>query len=82
VAQAAVADVRARQVGDAAPSGRGGHHGRDGTRLADGIVTTDNDGRAVTSLLIGNEPAKALLVVTASIGPFSAQATISAEVLG
>lgn len=55
---------------------------RDGTRLADGIVTTDNDGRAVTSLLIGNEPAKALLVVTASIGPFSAQATISAEVLG
>lgn len=55
---------------------------RDGTRLADGVVSTDNDGRAVTSLLIEKEPAKALLVVTASIGPFSAQATISAEVLG
>jgi hypothetical protein len=55
---------------------------RDGTRLSDGIVTTDNNGRAVTSLLIGDEPAKALLVVTASIGPFAAQATISAEVLG
>ncbi|MEN9931524.1 MAG: hypothetical protein RIS17_97, partial [Pseudomonadota bacterium] len=28
------------------------------------------------------EPARALFVVTASIGPYSAQATISAEVLG
>jgi hypothetical protein len=55
---------------------------RDGTRLAAGIVTTDNQGRAATSLLIGDEPARALLVVTASIGAFSAQASISAEVLG
>lgn len=56
---------------------------RDGTRLAAGIVTTDGEGRATTALLIdAGEPARALIVVTASIGPWSAQATISAEVLG
>ena len=56
---------------------------RDGTRLADGIVTTDGDGRATTTLLIdAAEPARALLVVTATIGVFSGQATVSAEVLG
>jgi hypothetical protein len=56
---------------------------RDGTRLAAGIVTTDGEGRATTALLIdAAEPARALFVVTASIGPYSAQATISAEVLG
>ena len=56
---------------------------RDGTRLVDGQVTTDNEGRAATQLLIdSNEPAKALLVVTASIGPYAAQVTISAAVLG
>lgn len=56
---------------------------RDGTRLAAGIITTDGEGRATTALLIdADEPARALFVVTASIGPYSAQATISAEVLG
>lgn len=56
---------------------------RAGTRLADGIVTTDAEGRASTRLLIDRaEPARALLAVVASIGPFSAQASISAEVKG
>jgi hypothetical protein len=56
---------------------------RTGTRLADGIVTTDNDGRATTQLLIDSgEPAQALFVVSASIGSFAAQASISSEVLG
>jgi hypothetical protein len=51
--------------------------------LADGIVTTDANGRAATQLLLDSgEAAQALFVVTASIGPFAAQASISAEELG
>jgi hypothetical protein len=56
---------------------------RAGTRLADGIVITGADGRASTRLLIDKaEPARALLAVVASIGPFSAQVSVSAEVQG
>lgn len=56
---------------------------RTGTRLADGIIVTDADGRAATQLLIDSaEPAQALFVVSASIGGFAAQASISGEVLG
>ncbi len=56
---------------------------REGTRLADGIVTTDANGRAATQLLLDSgEAAQALFVVTASIGAFAAQASISAELLG
>ncbi len=56
---------------------------REGTRLADGIVTTDATGRATTQLLLDRgEAPQALFVVTASIGSFSAQVSISAELLG
>ncbi len=56
---------------------------REGTRLADGIVTTDANGTATTQLLLDRaEAAQALFVVTASIGAFSAQVSISAELQG
>lgn len=56
---------------------------RNGTRLVESRLRTDGDGRANGELLLDSaEPAAALIVVTASIGSFSVQASVSAELLG
>ena len=53
---------------------------RAGTRLAQSLLVTDEAGAATARLLIDPaEPMRAVFVVTASIGPFSAQASILAE---
>ena len=63
--------------------GVGGLTRRDGTRMAEGLLKTDENGLAATQLLIdASEPRRALFVVSATIGSFSAQASVSAELLG
>lgn len=53
---------------------------RAGTRLVQSLLTTDENGRASTDLLIdAAEPPRAVIVVTASIGAFSAQASVMAK---
>jgi len=54
-----------------------------GTRLRDALLTTDTDGRATTALLIdGAQAGKGVVVVVASIGPFSSRAAVSLEEVG
>lgn len=53
------------------------------TRLRDALLTTDAEGRAATVLNIADAQAgKGVVIVTASIGPFSARAAVSLELLG
>jgi hypothetical protein len=54
-----------------------------GTRLAEAVITTDAQGRAATQLLIDDSQAgKGILVVVASIGPFSSRLAVLMELLG
>lgn len=54
-----------------------------GTRLADAVLVTDEQGRAATQLLIEDAQAgKGVLVVVASIGPFSSRLAVLMELLG
>jgi len=54
-----------------------------GTRLRDALVTTNAEGRASTALKIEDQQAgKGVLVVVASVGPFSSRAAVSMEMVG
>ncbi|QMW22855.1 hypothetical protein [Sandaracinobacteroides saxicola] len=54
-----------------------------GTRLAAALLTTDAAGKASTVLEIADQQAgKGVVVVVASIGPFSARAAIPVELVG
>ena len=54
-----------------------------GTRLREALLTTDAEGRAATSLKVDDgQSGKGVVVVVASIGPFSARAAVPLEVVG
>lgn len=54
-----------------------------GTRLQDAVLSTDAQGRAATQLRIDDaQPGKSVLVVVASIGPFSSRVAVPMELLG
>lgn len=54
-----------------------------GTRLQDAVLSTDAQGRATTALRIDDaQPSKSVLVVVATIGPFSSRLAVSTELLG
>lgn len=54
-----------------------------GTRLRDALLTTDAEGRAATVLTIADtQSGRGIVVVTASIGPFSARAAVPLELVG
>ena len=56
---------------------------RPGTRLRDALLMTDAEGRATTALLVERgEPARAVVMTIASIGPFSTRAAVSLEEVG
>ncbi len=53
-----------------------------GTRLRDALMTTNAEGKAATVLNIADaQSGKAIVVVTASIGPFSARAAVPLELV-
>ena len=54
-----------------------------GTHLREALLTTDAEGRASTVLRIDDQQAgKGVLMVVASIGPFSSRAAVSLEIVG
>jgi hypothetical protein len=52
------------------------------TRLQQAVLRTNAEGRATAVLAVGKEPARAVVVVVASIGAFSARAVVGLEVVG